>query len=353
MRGGLFRSWSGLAVVTLLGACSNIIGISSYEIDPALDDAGGGSTGTGGKNAGGKNNGGNKNMNGGEPNTPVGGDDTGGSGVGGKNVGGKNAGGTGGSNVAGTAAAGEPGMGSAGEPSTAECKTAQDCDDTVDCTVDTCSAAGACVHSPKNNLCDGTLCETCQTGIGCVAGPKTTTQLLLDPGFDTPATGDWDESGSDGNNVVTNNAAQTPTKVAKFGPGPSVGTNLDNQQYSDLLQYLTIPTGTVALSLSGYYKLTTGLHSPKDDYLVTAFYPIDCTDPKADPDCDTLLPFTQFHSFEAAVGASTTWKAFTYSAPKNDVAKMGGVDFTFDLVAHLWDSTFQFDSLQMTATVCQ
>ncbi len=197
------------------------------------------------------------------------------------------------------------------------------------------------MHAPKNNLCDGTLCETCQLGIGCVAGPKTTTQLLLDPSFDIlPASGDWDESGSDGINVVTNANAQTPTKIAKFGP--VTGANPVDQQYSDLLQYVTIPAGTVVLTLTGYYKLTTGTKAAKDDYLVTAFY-----------EDGEILPFTQFHSFEATVGASTTWKSFSYSAPKNDVAKMGGLDYTFDLVAHVWDTVFMFDSLQMNATVCQ
>jgi hypothetical protein len=329
-------------VVTLLGACSNIIGISSYEIDPSLGNSSGGSHA------------GSKNMSGGEPSTPVGGDDSGGS----TSTGGKPAGGSSsGSGGSGTVAAGEAGMSSAGEPSTGECKTAADCDDTIDCTTDTCSA-GACVHTPKNTLCDSTMCQTCKAGIGCVAGPKTIVQLLEDPGFDIlPATGDWDESSSDGVNIVTNVAAQSPTKSAQFGPGPSVGTDLDNQQYSDVYQYLTIPVGTVAINLTGFYKLTAGANSPKDDYLLTAFFQVECpdpdVDPNADPDCSLTKPFTEFHSFRGTTGATTTWKAFSYSAPKADVAKMGGVDYTFDLVAHVWDTEFQLDSLQMNATVCQ
>jgi len=326
-------------MMTLLGACSNIIGLSSYETDPSLDEGAG--TGT----AGNTSHGGSQDTNGGEPSTPPGGDDTGGS------VGGKN---TGGSNVA----AGEPGIGNAGEPSGNGCKRAADCDDTIDCMTDSCSA-GACVHTPKNTLCDSSLCETCKAGIGCVAGTKTTVQLLADPGFDIlPATGDWDDSGSDDVNIVTDVAAQTPTKSAKFGPGPSVGTDLNDQQYSDVLQYLTIPEGTVALNLTGYYKLAIGTNSPSDDYLVAAFYPLECPDPDVDPDadpnCSLTDPFTQLHSFEAAsTVASTSWKAFSYSAPKADVAKMGGVDYTFDLVSHVWDTVFQLDSLQMNATVCE
>src|SRR4051812_33112227 len=133
MRGGRFKSWSGLTVATLLGACSNIIGVSSYEIDPSLDDGSGGSNTTAGKTS----EAGSKGTDGGGPSESAGGDDTGGH------------------NVAGATASGE--AGGAGEPSAGECKTAVDCDDTIDCTTDTCSR-GACVHTPKDTLCDGSLC---------------------------------------------------------------------------------------------------------------------------------------------------------------------------------------------------
>ncbi len=324
MRGGLPRSWCGLAVVTLLGACSNIIGISSYEIDPALDDGGGGSiTNSGGSHAG------THNVDGGDPNLPAGGDGTGGSSVGGKN--------TGGSAVAGAPAAGETGTG--GEPSPPGCQTAQDCDDTIDCTTDTCNA-GTCVHTPKNTLCDSSLCETCQVGIGCVAGSTTSMQMLLDPNFDA-ATGDWvEKSKTFGKNIFTNAMAQSADKIAKFGPAGAAASG--KQEYADLYQYVSMPPGIVGLSLTGYFKATPGTKAPADDYVVAAFYAIGTTD-----------PFTQFHSFEASAGAQATWKAFTYSAPKAEVALMGGNDYTFDLVAHVWDSVFQFDTLQLNATVCQ
>ena len=48
MRGGLLRSWSLLTAVAVVGACSNIIGISSYEIDPKLDSGSGAAAGEGG-----------------------------------------------------------------------------------------------------------------------------------------------------------------------------------------------------------------------------------------------------------------------------------------------------------------
>jgi hypothetical protein len=330
-----------LAVLGLLGACSNIIGVSSYEIDPTLDEGGGGSSSSGGSKLsnGGKAIGGKEGVIT-EAGAPAGGDDTG---VGGSNitVGGKATGGsqaTGGTGTEAGSPAGGDGMG--GDPTPAGCGSAADCDDTIDCTTDTCSATGVCVHTPKDTLCDGTLCEACQAGIGCVAGAKTVMQLLLDPNFDA-VTGDWDESASDGINVVTAAGAQTGTKVAKFGPAAN---NAQDQQYSDLLQYLTIPAGTVALSLTGYYKLTVGTKVPADDYLVLAIY--------ADGE---ISPFTQFHSFEATAGAQAAWKTFTYSAPKSEVVVLAGTDqeYTFDLVAHVWDTVFQFDSLQLNATVCE
>ena len=163
-------------------------------------------------------------------------------------------------------------------------------------------------------------------------------QLLLDPNFDL-ATNDWDESGSDGVNLVTLAGAQTGTKVAQFGPGDITA---EEQDYSDLLQWVTIPERTVALTFTGYYKLTPGTFKVADDYVVAAFY-----------EDGAIKPFTQFHSFEATAGAQAAWKAFTYNAPKDDVLKMGGTEYTFDLVAHVWETVFQFDSVQLNATVCQ
>ena len=55
--------------------------------------------------------------------------------------------------------------------------TAPNCDDAIDCTVDSCSvAAGACLHEPdhascqNSSFCDGQ--EVCTPGIGCEAGPE-------------------------------------------------------------------------------------------------------------------------------------------------------------------------------------
>lgn len=321
-----------MAIAALLGACSNIIGISTYEIDPTLGEGGDGSNSAGASSAGrSTHSGGNGSVI--EAGAPAGGDDTGvaGTGTGGKNTTAGTS--TGGSSSVGGAA----GAGMGGDPTPSGCQTAKDCDDTIDCTTDTCKA-GVCAHVAKDTLCDASLCETCQVGIGCVAGDTTTMQLLLDPNFDQ-LTGDWDESGSDGTNVMTVAMAQSGTKAAKFGPAPA---DASEQDYSDLLQYVTIPKGTISLTLTGYYKLAPGTQAPADDYMVAAFY-----------EDGAIKPFTQFHSFEATSGAQTAWKMFNYNAPKADVLTMGGTEYTFDFVAHVWDTVFHVDSLQLNATLCK
>ncbi|HEX2872914.1 MAG TPA: hypothetical protein VHP33_16750 [Polyangiaceae bacterium] len=302
--------------LALVGACSNIIGVSGYEIDPALDEdaSGGEGAGKGGTES---RSGSNTGANGGE-----GGDGTAGSDIGGK---------------ASTGGKGSATAGAGGEPPVPDCTTAAQCDDEIDCTTDSCSA-GACVHTPKDTLCDSSQCEVCTVGIGCVSGPKDVVQLLVDPNFDLSAI-EWVDSGSDGTNVVTLAGAHSGTNVAKFGPA---GPAAEEQDYSDLLQWVTIPEGTVALTLTGWYRATVGTKAPEDDYVVAAFYENGGT-----------RPFSQFHSFEAASSAAPAFKMFSYNALKSDVKEMAGNDYSFDLVAYAWDSVFYFDTLQLNATVCQ
>jgi hypothetical protein len=300
----------GVVVVTALGACSNIIGISSYEIDPSLDQPGAGGS-----------------------SSQAGAPETAGAGTGGTdNV----AGGAGGEG--GTAGAG--GEGGASTPT--GCSSSKDCDDTIDCTTDTCLANGTCGHAPQDTLCDSTRCETCTVGIGCVAGPKTQTQILLDPSFDIGGA-DWDDSGSDAPNLVTNAMAQSGSRIAKFGP---VAQNATKYQYDDLLQYVTLPAGVSGLTLTGYYKLTptAKLHpADPDDYVAIGFYDL----------LGGVMPVVQFHSFDVADGAQATWKAFTYDATAKELATVtAGGDYSFDFVGHVF-SAFQFDTMTLTATVCQ
>jgi hypothetical protein len=48
------------------------------------------------------------------------------------------------------------------------CRTNEDCDDSIACTVDSCAVGGVCTHQTVNEMCaDG---ETCVVGRGCVVG---------------------------------------------------------------------------------------------------------------------------------------------------------------------------------------
>ena len=334
MRGGLLGSKTGFVVAALaLGACQSIIGISGYEIDEKLDDETGGTDAQGGTKSGGgtKSDGGRNPAAAGEDDVGEGGEQpSGGSETGGSQTGGSP-----------STVAGAPPVGGEGGGGNGGCTDELDCDDDIDCTVDTCNASGECEHEADTSLCVATIdeCVTCQLAIGCVVGESVVQELLLDASFDAQ-TDDWVEySDNFENNIFVEAGAQSGTRIAKFGPAPN---NAAEEEYADLLQYVTIPDNTVSLSLSGYYRLTPGLKKPAGDYVVAAFYEIGGLD-----------PYTQFHSWAGNSGAKGVWTAFTYEAPRAELLLMWGEEYTFDFVAHTFESVYRFDTLSMKATVCQ
>lgn len=312
---GTLKSWSGVALIAAVGACSNIIGLSEIDIDPGLDGSGGKST-TGGKSTAG------------DSVIPEGGMPDGGKSSGGKS--------SGGAPEAGKSGGGDAGDGAGGEPPSG-CQRAADCDDEIDCTVDSC-VNGACSHTPDDSVCSGDNCETCRAGIGCVAGQKTTKQLLLDPGFDLSA-GDWVDSSSDVPNIVAGADAPSSPNLVKIGPGEANATEL---QYSDVFQAITIPERTVALSLSLSYRFTPGTKDKADEYVTAALYAL-----------DSVKPAKQFHSFDGDEPAQSTWRAVSYNATPSDLLELAGNDYTFDLVGYSWLATYWLDDVQLTATVCE
>jgi hypothetical protein len=324
MRGGLLKSWSGVCLALAIGACSNIIGISSYEIDPSLDEAqagassGGGESGTGGggqageNSAGASGNGAATEGGSGNPEPGAGGSDA---------VGGDSSGG------------GEP-------PVIPGCRGAQDCDDEIDCTVDVCAADGSCNHQADDTTCDPSRCETCRLGIGCVASDMTTMPLLTDGNFDQASSG-WTQD-SDRENIVTSAMAQSGTRLAQFGPGPGT-PDATEQEYDDLYQLVSIPEAAVAVTLTGYYKLTPGQKAPTENKLWAALY-------QGRDTAYTAL----FFKLDGDLPAKNAWGTpFSYTLSTADLHEIAGLDFSFDIVATLWDSAYQLDSLQLTASVCE
>lgn len=317
------------------GACSQIIGVSGYEIDPSLDedtksvggapDAGEGGADTlptAGKGGGGAPHAGE----GGVYSLPTAGKGGSGAGAAGRDMGGS---------AGRTSSGGEGGD----APKPAGCLSSDECDDGIDCTEDVCQPNGTCRSTADDSACETSKCQTCQLGVGCVAGPTTTIELLTDPGFDG-TNEDWVETSItfDDQNIFPDDFAVTAPNVAKFGPAP---LDAEEQEYADLLQYVVIPERTVGITLSGYYKLTPGATLADEDYAVAAFYESGATEPSA-----------QFHEWPGDSAAQSAWKSFSYNAPKSDVADMVGGEYSFDLVAYSWQSVFLFDSLKLTATVC-
>lgn len=321
MHGGLLGSKSGFVVAGLaLGACQSIIGVSDYEIDRSLDEDGGGSRSDAGKPSG-------------APHSGAGGQDAGNGSADPQERGGHDSG--------GRAAAGAPNTASGDAGSSSGCMNAPDCDDGVDCTEDSCSDDGSCEHVANTALCmpSNDECVTCQLGIGCVVDTSTVRQLLLDPAFDAQSD-DWIESSDNfPNNIFVEAGAQSPPRIAKFGPAP---VNATEEEYADLLQHVTIPDNTVNLKLTGYYQLAPGTKQPTSDYVVAAFYEI-----------GEREPFSQFHEWAGSSGAQATWTIFSYEAPRDEVRLMWGQDYTFDFVAHTFDSVYRFDTLSLEATICE
>ncbi len=243
---------------------------------------------------------------------------------------------------AGMSAGGSPATGDAAgaagtPPAISGCQSDRECDDTIVCTIDRCAPDGQCQHEPATARCDAGNCETCMAGIGCVAGPKQVKQFLLDPNFDAPASA-WKQDG--GTLIVESPLALSCPNLVQLGPAAPDATKA---LYGDVYQAITMPKGIAALSLTLDYRFSPGAReTPEEEYAVAALY-----------ERSAVSPFTEFHQFMGTDPAQPTWKRVTYDAPQTEVARMGGRDFTFDLVAHSFDGVYLFDNLQLDATFCQ
>jgi hypothetical protein len=336
MRGCSLKSWYSLGSLAVLGACSNIIGVSDIRIDPSLDQIGeGGNSSSGGKTSGGSSV------------QPDAGEDSGGEATAGKASGGTNTGGT-------DAVAGEAGTG--GEPvGPGGCHGADDCDDEIDCTKDTCTTGGKCVHTADDAACTPAsgMCSTCQVGIGCVDSAPTVKELLLDGTFDDQ-TGDWSEySETFDKNVFADAAAQSGGYAVHFGPAAPAAKE---REFADLTQQFTVPAKTIKLTASGYYKLLPGanvaMRPIAGDYTSLTLFSL--AQPADDMHKDTwFIRYVDYHSFEGGDAQQAAWTAFSYETPKGVLAKVAGQEVTLDLVCETWDTLYYFDSLSLKATVCE
>jgi len=136
------------------------------------------------------------------------------------------------------------------------CTVNTDCDDAIDCTTDTCSGAGVCVHTPDDGVCaaSGYVClpNQCVVGVGCSPVDITEeVQLVANGNLDSG--GSWSEASSNGYPLIVVEdatvAAHTPTRYAWLGGAW--------YEFSELFQLVSVPTGTQALNLNFFYQLST------------------------------------------------------------------------------------------------
>ncbi len=331
-------------VLMLLGACSNIIGISSYEIDPSLGEGEGGKAATGGGSKGGGPSHAGDATSGGSSHA---GDATGGESIGGSVV--TPSGGKGGDSGGTNGVAGQADGGQAGAPPSG-CAVKADCNDTIDCTVDTCNPDGTCTHAPDQTACTPAAgnCAVCTAGIGCVETPGKVAELLLDPGFDLKS-GDWIDY-RDGLpvSIVTDATAHTPGNSVRFGP---TGNNATMQGFVNLSQQITIPKNAVSLVASGYFKLTPGVvgglqRDANEDYAtMTLFSLVDAS--------SNFTRYVDYNRWDGFDVPQAVWKAFSYTTSKKVLELVRDQDVTLDLLSETWDSRFLFDSLSLKVTTCE
>jgi hypothetical protein len=313
----LLRLSFPITLAAALGACAQIIGVSDLELDSSLD--GGGSSGSGGTSGRAGEAGAPQ---GGEPTEPTGG------------------------------SAGASGGEGGGAGSTSGCRRAADCDDEIACTTDVCLPSGECQHTADDTACIAAAgkCTSCQAGIGCVDSEpvEKDLELLLDASFDEQSE-DWqDFSSGNVTPVAADAAAQSGTHAVHFLPAADDATKT---RFFNLSQLVHIPAGTVKLTASGWYKMlwaATELEArPRtDEYATLTLFSLEDEDGK-------FTRYYDYNSWDGEDAPQTTWKAFTFDAPRSALRKVQDLDITLDLVAETWDTQFYFDTLSLKAAVCQ
>lgn len=316
-----------------MSACSSLLGISDYEIDPSLDPQGGQPGGGSAADSGGEAGEPPRQGDGGAPSSTAGAP-----GSAGETPGASGEAGSGNSAQAGSGATGGSGGG---------CNPAN-CDDEIDCTVDSCDDSGECLHTPDSGLCDADddECVSCDALIGCVATPAVKTQLLSDPNLDL-AQGDWTEDIQDSEQLSIVNPDPTAHSAPNSAWWLAADPLADTQAYADLMQVISLPPKTKSLRLTGFYQQTKGLVGPSDDYTVAGLF----------RGSTSLL---EFHTWRGSSAPRSTWTSFEYWASPTKLASLlqtlqttPSTVVTFDVYGYVWDSTFHFDTLSLDAFTCE
>lgn len=161
-------------------------------------------------------------------------------------------------------------------------------------------------------------------------------ELLNDGNFDQ-LSGVWQEASSNGFTLIRD-SSELPGVIPESGDYAAWlgGVALEE---SGLLQVVTVPEGTVQLTASGYYGLvTTDVGDGDFGYVALA-----------DGEANVLGSFAEWYPEDAV----QPWNGFTATL---DAASLAGTDVLFVIGSStddFDDSNFFFDSMSLTATVCE
>jgi hypothetical protein len=297
-----------LAFVSLLtvAGCSQVIGLSDYDIvDPQTNGAGGSSVGVGGEGQGG------------EPTSTVGG----------ASVGGTNVGGVPGQAGEAGAQGGQPPVAEGGAPALGGQGGAGG------------EAEGGA--GPSGPVCDSLKC--CED----LGGTVVSTQLILHGDFEDAPT-DWGTSSENEYDIFTEEdettvSAHSGTWFAWIGGSEDdIGVMLSPS--------FTVPGDTGWLTLTGYRWLKFDSVSMTGDYVEVAMY--------AEGEYDS--PEELFFSWDNSAFDTTGWTKFSAEVPvsthalqSHQITIVGVTDALSDDPADQAASNFFFDDVSFTAYACK
>lgn len=143
---------------------------------------------------------------------------------------------------------------------TRRCLTDADCDDSADCTVDTCNDGSLCNHEPDHGQCpdSGDVCRPnrCTAGTGCQVVDVSRPVELLSNGFLEQGNVGWTET-SDNYGQVIFVYGYVPTLQPHTSPyvGWLGGGEALRAESNSMAQTVTVPAAVVTLELSFFYQI--------------------------------------------------------------------------------------------------
>jgi hypothetical protein len=224
------------------------------------------------------------------------------------------------------------------------CQTDEDCDDHVECTTEVCESNN-CTYATDDDSCpsSGDVCRPtlCTIGTGCQQVDRTQYVELLKNGNLDAGHESWTELSENYPQVIyeydyiPNLFPHTPVFVAWLGGGEGV---LDDR--NSLAQVVSVPAGTVDLTLTFFYQLWTDELPDSRNQMQ-----VDLREAGTEPSDAALLTFG--NSRETRV-----WTGFNLTSNAADFANTDAV-LEFRGTAVDGYSHFFVDTISLVARVCE